>query len=273
MRKKAVQVLVGCLAVILLLLLLFGLLYLVISSRCSNGGEEEEVDITAPVISDVTISDITYTKASISWTTNEAAYGQVVYGTTTSYGLFANIGASPISGTTDENVLTGLSPGTTYHFQVTSVDKSKNVAKSDDYTFTTIDDVVVDFPDVNLETAIRGALAQISGAIYASKLENITSIDAGKNNIADLNGIEYCNNIEILYLDDNLLIDISPLSGLTKLRNLDLSHNYIIDIGPLYDNPGLGTGDKINLYDNRLSTNSQNLYIPALKTRGVSVYS
>ncbi|HHE65003.1 MAG TPA: hypothetical protein ENL09_03170, partial [Bacteroidetes bacterium] len=95
-------------------------------------------DTTAPTISNVSVSTVSDTKATITWTTNELSTSQVIYGTTDSYG----------SQTTEDTTLTyqhsvtltGLTKETTYHYQVVSKDAANNSASSEDNTFTTTDE-------------------------------------------------------------------------------------------------------------------------------------
>ena len=90
-------------------------------------------DTTPPVISELSVSDITTSTATITWTTDEPATSQVEYGLTESYG-------STISD--DELVtirsiqLTGLIISSTYHYRVKSEDASGNEKVSGDNTFT-----------------------------------------------------------------------------------------------------------------------------------------
>gem|GEM_PF-1450909 len=89
---------------------------------------------TTPVISNVAVSGITASGATINWTTNVASSSIVEYGTTTSYGR----NATGASGVTAHSVtLSGLSASTTYHFRVKSANTAGNTATSSDYTFTT----------------------------------------------------------------------------------------------------------------------------------------
>ena len=90
-------------------------------------------DVTAPIISSVA-SSTTQTTATITWTTDETATSTVNYGTTSGYGT-ASTSSSLV--TSHSITLTGLTAGTTYHFQVASADASGNVATSSDQTFTT----------------------------------------------------------------------------------------------------------------------------------------
>jgi hypothetical protein len=105
----------------------------------------------------------------------------------------------------------------------------------------------VDFPDRRLEFEIRIALGKPTGDILSTDLEGLTELEADGVLIRVLTGLEYCVNLERLYLTGNRVSDVSPLQGLTKLTDLDLSSNVITDITLL---EGL-----INLTDLRLSNN------------------
>jgi hypothetical protein len=114
------------------------------------GGEETRVtpvDESPPVISGVSVSDITETSATVTWTTDEPATSTVRW--------------RPAPGscngpldirTRDESQLVtnhsitltqaglgpGLGPGLTYIYWVQSKDANGNEAKSEDRTFTTL---------------------------------------------------------------------------------------------------------------------------------------
>jgi len=91
----------------------------------------------------------------------------------------------------------------------------------------------VNFPDPNLEAAVREAIGKPTGDIYASDLAGLTSLDASERNIADLTGLEYAAGLTWLALSENQVVDISPLADLTKLTYLYLENNQISDISPL----------------------------------------
>ena len=96
-------------------------------------------DTTPPVITfdpstDVTVTDST---ATITWTTDEVATSRVDYGTDTSYGSYEENANYNI----DHSItLSNLTPSTTYHFKITSVDGSisANSVETEDYIFTTL---------------------------------------------------------------------------------------------------------------------------------------
>jgi HYR domain/Carboxypeptidase regulatory-like domain len=91
-------------------------------------------DTTPPILSAITVTDITQTSAVISWTTNEPATSAIRYG--------------PVSGSPDNTTgdvalvtnhvmrLTGLLYGAKYYFVVSSADASANTATSTELTFT-----------------------------------------------------------------------------------------------------------------------------------------
>jgi len=99
-----------------------------------GGGGGWVTDTTAPSISDIKliVGDI-YT--TISWKTNESSLSWIVYGTTTAYGLEKKTTSYV---TSHSLTLTGLSPETTYHYQIKSKDSTGNIGSYADKTFTTL---------------------------------------------------------------------------------------------------------------------------------------
>jgi Leucine-rich repeat (LRR) protein len=130
---------------------------------------------------------------------------------------------------------------------------------------------VVNFPDKNLEEAVREAIGKPTGPIRVADLKKLTQLIASWEGITDLTGLEYCTNLEELLLGYNQISDISALSRLTNLEWLELENNQISGVKPLVDNSGLSEGDVVYLQDNPLSSTSTNVYIPQLEKRGVNV--
>lgn len=89
------------------------------------------------MITDVEAYDITPTSARITWTVSERATGQVEYGPTTTYGSRSTLEDS-FEWATHIQQLSGLEPGTTYHFRTHSTTESGITVASDDHTFTTL---------------------------------------------------------------------------------------------------------------------------------------
>ena len=85
--------------------------------------------------------------------------------------------------------------------------------------------VEVNFPDLNLQAAVRAAIDKPEGPILDSDLVGLDRLEPTGSNISDLSGIEYCTDLTILNLQENQLTDLSPLAGLTKLYGLGLNDN------------------------------------------------
>jgi purple acid phosphatase-like protein/IPT/TIG domain-containing protein/fibronectin type III domain protein len=79
--------------------------------------------------------------AMITWQTNKPSDQQVMYGTTTAYGLSTSL--DPTLSLSHSQTLTNLQPETTYHFRVRSRDEGGSVAQSADLTFTTPIEVLI----------------------------------------------------------------------------------------------------------------------------------
>src|SRR5437773_753713 len=92
-------------------------------------------DKTPPVISAVSSSSVTFSSATVTWTTNEQTNSQVHYGTSTSYGSTSAL--DPSLTTSHTQTLSGLAAGTIYHYRVTSKDAATNLVTSSDFTFKT----------------------------------------------------------------------------------------------------------------------------------------
>jgi YVTN family beta-propeller protein len=89
-----------------------------------------------PVISNVSVSSVSATSATITWTTDQAATDQVNYGTTNSYGSSSPLSSSMVQSHTV--TLTGLTPGTTYNYDVVSTNSTGAAGLSANYTFSTV---------------------------------------------------------------------------------------------------------------------------------------
>ncbi len=104
------------------------------SQSCGNFATPAAPDLTPPVIS-LAVAVATNTSATITWTTSEQSDAQVVYGTSASYGSSSSLDST--LALTHSVMLTGLTPSTTYHYQIKSKDAAGNLATTQDATFTT----------------------------------------------------------------------------------------------------------------------------------------
>ena len=92
-------------------------------------------DMTNPLISAITASNITSTSAIISWTTDQPSSSLVNYGTTTAYGTSSTLG--PTLSTKHAVSLAGLATNTVYDFDVVSANSAGKASTSTNSTFTT----------------------------------------------------------------------------------------------------------------------------------------
>lgn len=91
--------------------------------------------VRAPSISGITVSLITSSSATISWTTDQPSTTQIQYGTTVAYGKMTTLNSTLV--TKHSQTLNGLSSATRYHFRVLSKNAAGMQGTSSDFTFTT----------------------------------------------------------------------------------------------------------------------------------------
>ena len=113
---------------------------------------------------------------------------------------------------------------------------------------------------------------QIADVTPLANLTDSQYLHLQNNQIIDVTPLTNLTNLQWLTLDSNQIADINSLVNLANLRGLGLSNNRIKDITPLVANTGLGEGDMVDLKGNPLSDQALNEQIPALKSRGVTVY-
>jgi hypothetical protein len=108
--------------------------------------------VPPPIISDITVSNITASSATITWTTNQMSDSLVEYGVTTSYGSSVSDSTLTIN---HSITLTDLVPLTTYHFRVTSKNSYGFSSSSGDVLFTTLQFTVTTLGDYGNVTVME----------------------------------------------------------------------------------------------------------------------
>ena len=78
--------------------------------------------------------------------------------------------------------------------------------------------IVVNFPDPNLEAAIRQAINKPTGDIQQTDLvgTGFTTLEVESAGITDLTGLEYCTDLTELRFFDNQIRDVSALAELNN---------------------------------------------------------
>ncbi len=89
------------------------------------------------------------------------------------------------------------------------------------------------FEDSNLEAVIREKIGKPTGQLTITDVTYITELDGGRRSISQLGGMQHLISLQLLFLPENQIYDISPMAGLANLTFLDMDKNQIYDIRPL----------------------------------------
>ena len=112
----------------------------------------------------------------------------------------------------------------------------------------------VDFRDASLAAEVRTAIVGLDPGdpIPLASLQALTTLNANSPSVAitDLTGLEEATSLTQLFLEDNQVSTLSPISGLTALTNLNLRANEIRDISDL---SGLTALTRLDLGANEIS--------------------
>lgn len=130
---------------------------------------------------------------------------------------------------------TNLTPDTSYEVKVKALDKNNNLLIEETLEISTIPaptGKVVKFEDTNLGNAIQTQM-NLDRKIRESDMQHLTMLDASSLGLTSIKGLEKAVNLEFLFLYDNNLEDLSPLSGLSKLIMLELEENNVANVNPL----------------------------------------
>lgn len=109
----------------------------------------------------------------------------------------------------------------------------------------------VSIPDAGLRQAINETLGKTPNApITVGDMRTLMELHAVSMDIKNLAGLEAAANLEVLQLGNNLISDLSPLTGLVKLRHIEFEENVISDLSPL---AGLISVRELRLGNNLIS--------------------
>ena len=130
------------------------------------------------------------------------------------------------------------------------------------------------FPDKNMEYVLRDLIGKPEGDVLYADVAKIRILDARRQEITDLEGIQCLTNLTMLDFSVNSISDISALAGLTKLVFIDLDRNSISDIAPLVANEGLQSTNIVRVRSNLLHCDDPKTMnqIEALEWRGVILF-
>ena len=100
-------------------------------------------------------------------------------------------------------------------------------------------------------------------------LERLVELNLSGNGIVEVTSLSDLDSLSTLMLADNAVSDIEALGRATGLVLLDLTGNRVADISSLASLPSLSS---LHLLNNPLSTESLEIHLPELRSRGVTVF-
>ncbi|MBU0984263.1 MAG: leucine-rich repeat domain-containing protein, partial [candidate division Zixibacteria bacterium] len=224
-------------------------------SKSSVGDDVAEDDGIAPSpILDMLVAAFSDTSVTLTWT---ASGDDSTSGTAASYDLrmshagihwgnfdsaqqVTGLPSPKPAGQVEQFTVLGLQTDSTYYFSLRVSDENGNYqGASNCVSATCFNDFTVTIPDTGLQAAIRDRISKPSGDILKSDLTGITDLPADDRAIADLTGLEYCENLIMLNIIGNNVSDLSPLTNLSQLTQLHAGQNVISDITPIAGLSGL----------------------------------
>jgi len=166
-----------------------------------------------PVSQTNSVSNITINSATLKGTINPNLLRTTVafeWGTSISYGNTIIATGSPFSGSTSSDVsidLTGLTPGTTYHFRITATN-DLGITNSDDMQFTTLGQL----PAVGSVTAVENKYSAIvNGSVNPNYLSSNVVFEWGLTTDYG-NTVSPAQNPITGNISQNVSIELSGLS-------------------------------------------------------------
>ena len=96
------------------------------------------------------------------------------------------------------------------------------------------DSPLVEVPDPNLSAAIADSLGIPRGSpITQASMNRLTDLDIQNRGIANLTGLEFATNLDVLVIAHNPTIDLRPIANLAQLEHLHMWSIPRLDITPL----------------------------------------
>lgn len=162
-----------------------------------------------PVITRVLASAISDTGATVGWSLSEKATGQVEYGTTSAYGQMSTPETTLYAAHAQK--LSGLTPGTLYHFRVRSTNAAGIESVSLDSSFTTLAAAPTPTPTPT-PTPPPGGAVPLPPSVIAMALTGVDASGAISNFLAQV-----ANGATVIIPDKYRLDSHVSIVGKSKL--------------------------------------------------------
>ncbi len=180
----------------------------------STGGGGDE-DPNPPTLINVRTSNLTETEVDVLWDTDVSSSSTVNYGLTNSYGNSASTGGNTFNHSVH---LSGLAPGTTYHYRVRSTGVGTTETVSGDFTFTT--------PDSSAPTVSNVSAVLVTGTTARITWDTNEDVDSGVDYGTT---VSYDSNVSLGSMTNVHAIDLSSLTPSTtyhfRVTSKDSSNN------------------------------------------------
>lgn len=220
------------------------------------------LSLISPTISSITVSNVIFGSATITWKTDQPSDSLAEYGATTAYGS----SVTDAMLTTNHSVtLTGLAPSTTYHFRVASKNSYGSSSTSIDNTFTTPGVITLTItspyegstlsrPDLTVTGAITNAAGNETGVTVNGKVAyvyggqftaghvplaegsntiTVTATDTSGNTATTSITVNAATSGNYVRLTSNMESGIAPLEAtLTIGSTSPVSDSYVTYQGP-----------------------------------------
>jgi hypothetical protein len=190
-------------------------------------------DTSPPVISGVYVNNITSTSATINWVTDKVTDAQVEYGFTQSYEYTTSLDSAL---TTNHSQTISVAPSTQYNYRVISSDASGNLSASQNYTFTSAEQIdltppVISNIQVNNITSSSATISWVTDDPSTSQVEYgfTTSYE---NQSAYDPALVTVHAVDITGLSSNSTYNFR-VKSLDRAYNEALSDNYTFSISKL----------------------------------------
>lgn len=217
---------------------------------CSKKGSDDDADDgNNPYnILDLRVVSVSDTSVTLTWTaTGDDAdvgtcttYDMRYYHTWINYDNWEDaiqVTGEPspkLAGSADSMEVVGLDEDSSYYFALMAKDEAGNCnSPSNCVMAMCFVDHMVNFPDANLEAAIRENIHKPTGQLMRSDMTGYFFLEANSRSIADLTGIGQCEKLQVAFLSGNAISDLSPLSTLPELFALQVNGNNITDVATI----------------------------------------
>jgi hypothetical protein len=191
-------------------------------------------DFIAPVITNVTVTNITNSSAVIKWDTDEIADSVVKYGTTSP--VYTESVKETFFVKDHAIELTGLDSDTTYYFVINSTDRSGNSAESAEYSFSSSGSAQTPTPTLQrvvFDTG-SGTYPSISGTHNGTIKPNQT-VKVSELYTYPCSGTGGHTEYAKIWNDSDWNVTASWQGYKDDWRNISFDSNFTLDAGETYN--------------------------------------